>query len=173
MKRDSSEKRTGLHCVRLCWTCSWHHRSRSARWYAMRTLRRTGRLARRSAWRGWVITIWEEIRFNPAIWRAVKVAVLNLSRRSINRMYRYRAGVIALGRPTWFFFWGGAKEGDPDRLGEGRVRHRNDFSPSHLLCTIKSQMGPMVWMGGHCPRPPPPHSYATAAYSWFATSASC
>ena len=31
------------------------------------------------------------------------------------------------------FIWGGG--------GENRGRHRNDFSPSHLLCTIKSQMG--------------------------------
>ena len=43
--------------------------------------------------------------------------------------------------------------------------HRNDFPPSHLLCTIKSQRG---GGGGHVvncgimPPPPEPHSYATA-----------
>ena len=46
---------------------------------------------------------------------------------------------------------GGGKGGPDIRLGGGwaRGRYCNDFSPSHLLCTIKSQMvganwGPMV-----------------------------
>ena len=47
--------------------------------------------------------------------------------------------------------WGGGggegqKGGADLRLGGPRGRHRNDiFPPSHLLCTIESQMeGPMV-----------------------------
>ena len=46
---------------------------------------------------------------------------------------------------------GGANEGPDLSLGGGgaRGRHRNDFSPSHLLCTIKSQTGGVGGNGGY------------------------
>ena len=81
-KRDSSEKRTVLRCARLRRICSWHYRSHSARWCAVRTLRRTGHFARRPAWRR-LIMVWEEI------WLGVEVVVLNPSRMCINYMYKF------------------------------------------------------------------------------------
>ena len=48
---------------------------------------------------------------------------------------------------------GGGLKGGPSSGGGGgggaRGRHRNDFFPLHLLCTIKSQIGDQ-WGGGHC-----------------------
>ena len=99
MKQDWSETITVLHHARLHRTCSYHDRSRSARWCAARMLHRTARLAWRPTWHRRLITVREEIRLSPRMWPAVEVAVLNLSRRCINRMYRSWAGVVALSRP--------------------------------------------------------------------------
>ena len=39
----------------------WHYRSRSERWSAVRTLCCTGRLAKRTTWRGRLITVWGKL----------------------------------------------------------------------------------------------------------------
>ena len=66
---------------------------------------------------------------------------------------------------------GGGKGGARPSSGEGgRGLHRNDFFPSHLLCTTKSQMGGgelevhgVNGGGGGGMDPRHPHSYATGS----------
>ena len=60
----------------------------------------------------------------------------------------------------FFFFLGGGGKGGPRYLSGGRGggeaggRYRNYLFPSHLLCTIKIQMGGHGVNGGHAPRHP-------------------
>ena len=52
---------------------------------------------------------------------------------------------MAHGAIILLFFLGGG--GRPSSGVRAKGRHRNAFFPSHLLCTIKSQMGGQ-WGGG-------------------------